>query len=210
MRHALRVRLGLLFLVALGLLATVVVVSYRTIERFTAASDEAARTSRILLQLERTFSTVQDVETGQRGFLLTGDARYLAPYTQALRRIQAQRGQLARLTAALPGDSARVTAAQRQIDAKLAELDETIRAYRERGPEAARAIVRSDRGRLIMDSLRTLIGSIEVERQERLRAATAELRAGAGAALATTVGLGSLALVLLTAVCVLGVRYIRE
>src|SRR5512143_2961421 len=112
MKHALRVRLGLFFLVALGLLATVVVVSYHTIERFTAASDEAARTSRVLLQLERTLSAVQDVETGQRGFLLTGDAHYLAPYTDALRRTEAQRGQLARLTAALPGDSDRVAAAQ--------------------------------------------------------------------------------------------------
>ncbi|HEX9054977.1 MAG TPA: CHASE3 domain-containing protein [Gemmatimonadales bacterium] len=210
MRHALRVRLGLLFLVALGLVATVVVVSYRTIERFTAASDEAARTSRILLQLERIFSTVQDVETGQRGFLLTGDARYLAPYTQALRRIQAQRGQLARLTAALPGDSARIAAAQRQIDAKLAELDETIRAYRERGPEAARAIVRNDGGRLIMDSLRTLIGAMEIDREEQLRTATTALRIGADGAVTTTVGLAGLAVLLLGAVFMLGVRYLRE
>ncbi len=210
MTLALRVRLGLLVLLAVGLLGTIVVISYRTTERFVAAGDEASRTSRILLQLEHTLSAIQDAETGQRGFLLTGDERYLAPYTEALARIAAQRDQLAWLVARQPADRERVAAVRGEIDAKLSELAEAIQAYREQGPEAARAIVRTDRGRLIMDSLRTLIGSIEVERQERLRAATAELRAGAGGTLATTVGLGSLALVLLAAVCVLSVRYVRE
>jgi len=210
MTLALRVRLGLLVLLAVGLLGTIVVISYRTTERFVAAGDEAARTSRILLQLEHTLSAIQDAETGQRGFLLTGDERYLAPYTEALARIAAQRDQLAWLVARQPADRERVAAVRYEIDAKLSELAEAIQAYRERGPEAARAIVRTDRGRLIMDSLRTLIGSIEVERQERLRAATAELRTGAAGTLATTVGLGSLALLLLAAVSVLGVRYIRE
>ena len=210
MKAALRVRLGLLFLVALGLLGTVVVISYRTTERFVAASEEAARTSRLLLQLERTFSAMQDVETGQRGFLLTGDERYLEPYHEALGRIEAKRAQLVRLTAGRPDDVERAAAAGRQIDAKLAELNETIRAYRERGPEAARAIMLSGRGRLIMDSLRVLIGQMETERQEELRAATAALRTGADGTLLTTGALGSLALLLLGAVCLLGVRYIRE
>ncbi|HTC23188.1 MAG TPA: CHASE3 domain-containing protein, partial [Gemmatimonadales bacterium] len=133
MNPALRVRLGLLFLVALGLLGVVVALSYRTTERFIAASDEAARTGRSLLQLERTFSAMQAVETGQRGFLLTGDERYLAPYDDARQRIEAERSQLVRLTASRPGDADRVAVATRQIDAKLAELDETMRAYRERG-----------------------------------------------------------------------------
>ncbi len=210
MNPALRVRLGLLFLVALGLLGTVVVISYRTTERFIAASDEAARTSRLLLQLERTFSAMQAVETGQRGFLLTGDERYLGPYTEALGRIETQRKQLMRLTAGRPDNVEWVVAADRQIDAKLAELDETILAYRDRGPEAARAIMLTGRGRLIMDSLRVLIGQMETERQEQLRYATAGLRTGANGTLLTTVGLGSLALLLLGAVCLLGVRYIRE
>src|SRR4029077_9851857 len=102
MTLALRVRLGLLVLLALGLLGTIVVISYRTTERFVAAGDEAARTSRILLQLEHTLSAIQDAETGQRGFLLTGDERYLAPYTEALARIAAQRDQLAWLVARQP------------------------------------------------------------------------------------------------------------
>ena len=210
MNPALRVRLGLLFLVALGLLGVVVALSYRTTERFIAASDEAARTGRSLLQLERTFSAMQAVETGQRGFLLTGDERYLAPYDDARQRVEAERSQLVRLTASRPGDADRVAVATRQIDAKLAELDETMRAYRERGPEAARAIVRTGRGRVIMDSLRTVIKELETERQDELTAATTSLRGGGVGALSTTAGLGGVALLLLGVAGILGVRYVRE
>jgi signal transduction histidine kinase/CHASE3 domain sensor protein/ActR/RegA family two-component response regulator len=210
MNSARRVRLGLLFVVALGLLGTVVVISYRTTARFVAASEEAARTSRLLLQLERTFSAMQDVETGQRGFLLTGDERYLAPYAEALKRIEAQRRQLGRMAAGHPDRIAQVAATNQQIDAKLAELDESIRAYRERGPDAARVIMLTGRGRVIMDSLRGLIGQMEIERQEDLRTANAGLRSGATNTLLTILSLGGLALVLLGEVCFLGLRYVRE
>jgi signal transduction histidine kinase len=210
MNSALRLRLGLLFVVALGLLGTVVVISYRTTERFVAATEEAARTSRLLLQLERTFSAMQDVETGQRGFLLTGDERYLAPYNEALKRIDAQRQQLLRMAGGRPDRIARVAATNQQIAAKLAELDESIHAYRDHGPEAARALMLTGRGRVIMDSLRVLIGQMEVERQEELRAANAGLRSGAASTFLTTLSLGGLALLLLGGVGVLGLRYIRE
>jgi signal transduction histidine kinase/CheY-like chemotaxis protein len=63
---------------------------------------------------------------------------------------------------------------------------------------------------VIIDSLRTLIGAMEVEREEQLRTATAALRTGAGGAMTTTVGLAGLAVLLLGAVFVLGVRYVRE
>jgi signal transduction histidine kinase/CHASE3 domain sensor protein/CheY-like chemotaxis protein len=210
MTPALRVRLGLLFLVALGLVVTIVLVSYRITERFISASDDAAHTGRVLLQLERTFSTVQDVEAGERGFLLTGDESYLVPYADARARVQAQRDRLVWLMAGRAADAERVAAAGRQIDLRLSQLDETLRAYRERGPEAARALVHTGRGKLVMDSLRAIIGELELERQEEWRAATAGLRGAGTRALATTAGLGSVALLLLGAAFILGLRYVRE
>jgi CHASE3 domain sensor protein len=52
--------------------------------RHSAASRWVEHTHKVLLELETTLSVVKDAETGQRGYLLTGDKRYLEPYQAAI------------------------------------------------------------------------------------------------------------------------------
>jgi len=210
MSGILRLRLALMFAIALGLLAIIVIVSYQTTERFVAASEETAATSRLLLELERTLSTMRDLETGQRGYLITGDESYLTTYGDALVRIRTDGDRLLALAASRPPDAARVAAIQRQINAKLNDLQSAIQARREQGLEAAQRIALTGRGRVAMDSLRTIIGGLEAEREAELRAQTAASREGARSALSTVVALALLAFVLLVFSCALVVRYVRE
>ena len=51
-------------------------------------------------------STVKDAETGERGYLLTGDKTYLAPYNAALTRIRAEMADVRTMAkmGLLPGD----------------------------------------------------------------------------------------------------------
>src|SRR6478736_5518222 len=63
-------------------------VAHRTIDRLSNASDAVLRAQGLELDYERLLSTVRDAETGQRGYLLTGDPGYLAPYDAALRELE--------------------------------------------------------------------------------------------------------------------------
>jgi len=209
MSKVLRLRLALMFAIALGLLAIIVIVSYQTTERFVAASEETATTSRLVLELERTLSTMRDLETGQQGYLITGNESYLTTYGDALVRIRTDGDRLLELAASRPSDAVRVAAIQRQINVKLNDLQAAIQARRQQGLEAARQISLEGRGKVAMDSLRKIIGDLESEREAELRAQTAASSDGARSALRTVIALALLALVLLVLSCALVVRYMR-
>ena len=58
------------------------------------ANSHAAQTEDLLEAMEQLLRTLLDAETGQRGFLLTGDEHYLEPYTQAIQRAASTVAQL--------------------------------------------------------------------------------------------------------------------
>ena len=105
-----------------------------------------------------------DMETGQRGFLLTGNPSYLQPYTEAQGRIAADFAGL-RLHLARSGERERSLASQVEslAAAKQAEMERTIslrqRGYRHR----AFVLVNSDEGFEYMDQARGLLSSLSAE-----------------------------------------------
>jgi PAS domain S-box-containing protein len=118
------------------------------------ASRKMAAQLMVLQQVEDFLSTLKDAETGQRGYLLTGDESYLEPYTNSLAQLNPELASLRRLgeTGDLPKDKVdRVVGLTQE---KLAELDQTIRVRREQGAEAAQAIMQNRRGKEVMDQIR--------------------------------------------------------
>jgi PAS domain S-box-containing protein len=116
---------------------------------------------RAMLELERTESLLKDAETGQRGFLYTGDPRYLTPYNQARTQLDAHLDELMRLTNARPHDHASIAELRSLKDAKMKEMDETIALHLAGKPDEARSVVLSDSGRQTMDSFRQTIDQVE-------------------------------------------------
>src|SRR5436190_6784369 len=76
------------FLFAVGVLATSILVTYFIGAAAIESSRRVARERSILQDLENLISSLKDAETGQRGYLLTGDENYLEPYRDALARIR--------------------------------------------------------------------------------------------------------------------------
>lgn len=98
-----------------------------------------------------------DAETGQRGYLITGDAAYLQPYDAALGMLPSLRAQLREHPR--NGDEAEsFRQIETAIDNKLAELARTVDLRREAGFAAAHAVVVQGSGKAQMDLLRSLIG----------------------------------------------------
>ncbi|MDG3005040.1 response regulator [Paludisphaera mucosa] len=129
-------------------------------------------THRTITTLADVFSLMKDAETGQRGYVLTGDVRYLEPYQAALAQIDRRVNDLSTLLADSADQLARIPAMRGYIDAKRRELGETVDLRRTRGFEAAQAVVLNDSGKAAMDALRALVaemqGEEEAERGRRL------------------------------------------
>lgn len=115
-----------------------------------------------------------DAETGQRGFLLTGEDSYLEPYVAAETALNVALIRLVELAADNPRQQARAAALREAIRLKLGELAETIALRRTHGFDAAVAVVRNDRGRKLMDDIRDIFDQITAEENETLRQRTAE------------------------------------
>src|SRR5215217_7677722 len=71
------------FLVAVIAVAAIAVVTWRSLQSREDAAARVNHTLSVIERLEALSSSLKDAETGQRGFLLTGEERYLDPYTVA-------------------------------------------------------------------------------------------------------------------------------
>ena len=80
-----------------------------------------------------------NAETGQRGYLLTDQNRYLAPYNTALEHYESWVDEISGMTADNPKQTERTAKLKELVHAKLAELAETIALHDqgENGPQAA-------------------------------------------------------------------------
>lgn len=125
-----------------------------------------------LVGLERLMGTLRDAETGQRGFLLTGNSEYLEPYDSAVAQF-GDRMTLVRNYRPFPSE--RIELLNRQCRDKLAELGATIAMYREGRRAEAVAVVRSDRGKEIMDDVRDTIAGLQRDERGRVEAGEASL-----------------------------------
>jgi PAS domain S-box-containing protein len=130
--------------------------------------DRADLDQNFLRQIEILLSTLKDVETGQRGFIITGEEPYLEPYNIAKSGLQGQIDRLRELK--------NVAVSTRDLDeiegvvrAKMDELGETIALRRSGGFEAAAARVREGIGKELMDDLRARIGVIRDQQDSLLQ-----------------------------------------
>jgi signal transduction histidine kinase len=122
------------------------------------------RASFILREVAQLHVDVRAAETGQRGYLLTGERRYLAPYEQAIGRVWDSFSQLER-SVQDPGQVTRLGDLRPLIEAKLAELDRTVE-LRKGSFEEALAVVRTDVGQRLMEEIDAAIGAFERAEQD--------------------------------------------
>ena len=123
-------------------------------------------TKQVLFEVAETESLLKDAETGQRGFLYTGEARYLGPYQSSISQVSPHLASLAQLTADNPHQLARVLELRRLTDEKLAELAETISLYQSGHPDAAKTLVLSGVGRSYMDQIREVVRQMNIEEND--------------------------------------------
>jgi methyl-accepting chemotaxis protein len=160
-------------------LVVIAVVSYRNASRLIENDAWVTHTQQVRTELADLLSELKDAETGQRGYLVTGDESYLAPYQSALVAIKGTLDDVRRLTSDNPDQQRRLSAMSPLIDAKLAELKQTIDLRRTAGFDAALKVVVTNVGKTYMDQVRSITAEADQEERDLLKLRSEEARASA-------------------------------
>jgi methyl-accepting chemotaxis protein len=113
---------------------------------------------------------LKDAETGQRGFLLTGEAPYLQPYEEARQNLATTLARLRELTRDNADQQQRLNALEPKVRDKLKELQKTVELrQKDKGLDAALEVVRSGEGKALMDEARDIIRAMKDEENALLK-----------------------------------------
>lgn len=175
------------FTLPIVLLAVIGAVAYRSIHSLTNTSHLVAHTHEVLEHVANVLSSLKDAETGQRGYVITGDEAYLEPYQAVVNSIPNVVKELRQLTADNPNQQKRIDEVEPLIAAKLAELKQTIDLHRKGNLEEATKVVRGGEGKKIMDDLRRILDQMDNEERELLKQRAEEVEATASSAQSTIV-----------------------
>ncbi len=178
-RASLPSKVTLSFGLALLLLLFLSLVTYRDALVLIDSNRGVVHTQEVLVTLEQVLSDLKDTETGQRGYLITGEEPYLEPYNAARSAVERRMQHLYTLTADNPDQQQRLAVLEPLVMQKLAELQETIALRARAGFDAAVQVVRTDRGKQLMDNIRTAVQDMVTAEQQLLsqRTHTAEAEA---------------------------------
>jgi signal transduction histidine kinase/CheY-like chemotaxis protein len=150
------------------LLVILLLVGGVTWDRFSAARSArlwSEHSYRVLGTLKDLALAVRDAETGQRGYLLTGDDVYLTPYHAALGRVTFLQGELQRLTADNVAEQERLHALAPILQSKLEELAQTLQLRRDAGLDAALRMVRTGHGLQLTELIDTTLAAMTTDEQ---------------------------------------------
>ncbi len=120
----------------------------------TVALDDIAEASRTRGALNRLLQHVLDAETGSRGYLLTGDPRYLEPYDSAVAEIGQNLDALRKVYAPDSPEYSTLGLLTRNVQRKLAEMDLSVRMRKQGNEDTWKFVLMTDVGKEHMDAIR--------------------------------------------------------
>jgi CheY-like chemotaxis protein/signal transduction histidine kinase/CHASE3 domain sensor protein len=197
------------FLLAVVAVVIVALLSYQSLQSSTLSARNLTQTIEVLGQLEALLSTLKDAETGQRGYLLTGEESYLAPYTDAKDALSGEFTKMRALLVDRPEQRRRLDALESLANLKMGELESTVIARRTGHADSALSVVRTDRGKIYMDRIRDAINAMESAERQLIAQRAQESRGAATVSLAITLGGSGVLLFLIAGAAVVASRDYR-
>ena len=188
-----------IFWAALLLMITVSGVAILSTNRLVAAYANSARSHQALLELNRYFSALKDVETGARGYALTGDRRFLEPYEHGLVNLRESARALNDFQASEPVLNTELRSLEKLTERRLM-FAQLVVDQSTSGQGAERALAATRSGKVVMDEIRAKVATISAAQQiayDRRRAFVGRQAVVANLALAIGMSLGLLTLWLL-------------
>ena len=199
-------KVGLGFALSFVLVVIIGGVAYRSVSALTQTSYLVTHTHEVLEHISRLLSLAKDAETGQRGFVITGDEAFLQPYQEAVAAIDEVKRALRQLTRDNPDQQQRMEDVDAVVARELSELARSIAMRRSVGFAETARVISGGEGKRVMDSLRGALGRMEHDERELLKSRAEEVESTASGT-KTTIWVGTLlALILVVAVAASIVR----
>ncbi|WP_240360278.1 CHASE3 domain-containing protein [Pyxidicoccus caerfyrddinensis] len=186
------------FVVAALAVLLIAVLSYNSLQTNAETGALVRHTLEVAERLEALLSTLKDAETGQRGYLLTGEDSYLGPYADASRGLEEHFTRLRALLDDNPNQVQRLGELKALVTDKMTELRRTIDLRQGGQTEAALTVVRTDQGMVLMNRIRALIQQMQGEERRLLETRSGDFQRSATMSLAVTWLGSALLLVLIT------------
>ncbi|MGE3315972.1 MAG: CHASE3 domain-containing protein, partial [Planctomycetaceae bacterium] len=155
-----------------GLLIAVVVVNASlSLRQLNELHDDASwvlQSQEVLTSLERAIGLLKDAETGQRGYIITGNQAYLEPYNSSLKMVSQAIDDFGRLTIDNVSHQSQVPRLKELADKRILTLDRVLKIRNEQGRDAAVKEMLKGDGKAAMDALRMLVGQLQEDERQLL------------------------------------------
>ncbi len=163
MRWSIGKKIGSAFGLALVAMMVVGTVSYDSTTKLIESAEWVRHTHEVLNGLDDVLSAFKDAETGERGYTITGEARYLEPYRGAREMVDQKLKHVRELTSDNPIQQQRLNALEPLVASKFAHLQLVIDLRAGKGFAPAAQEILTDKGKNTMDAIRKLVGEMTEE-----------------------------------------------
>lgn len=170
MKFSVGAKIGAGFILALVILLAIGTTSYRNIASMIDAAAWKSHTYQVIADLESLLSILKDGETGERGYIITGQTEYLEPYDNAAKAIRPALDELVNLTRDNPIQQRQLDRLQPLVTKRFEQFKTIIELRRDKGFEAATSTVLTAGGKKTMDEMRAIITEMRAEEDRLLQA----------------------------------------
>ena len=160
----------------LGIIVSLAILVYAELgyRRLEFANQQMSTALHVEVTLHATLALIIDAETGQRGYLLTGNSEYLTPYNNALPKLDGAFKELRELLEQHGSARQRESLGRlnQLVGKRLSELEAALALYEKGGIEAAAALLATGIGRRTMDEIRSEVDGMAALNRRQVAEAT--------------------------------------
>lgn len=167
------------FALGLSIFTAIAILSYRGTRQLIETAQRETHTYQVLGELEDLSTQLKGAEAGQRGYIITGEPRYLAPYNTAIQDLDKTLHTVRQLTADNPDQQQRLDTVEPLIQSRIEIMQEVINLRRQQGFARAQQEVLTDRGENLNNRIRQGIADMQNEEQRLLQLRTAAAQTAA-------------------------------
>jgi PAS domain S-box-containing protein len=148
--------------------------AYRSTTQFAKAAEWQKSTYEILVTLNETLAQFGEVESAERGYVVTGDEAYLSPYREDIKNLDQLIDHLTDLTSSNPSQLQRIQKLKPLVEKRIAAAQEVIELRQTQGFDAAHGMLTKGQGTIWMNEIRAQVTEIADQEKDLLKVRTQE------------------------------------